>query len=195
MKLPTLNSRTAAQNRSAAHPLGAPPRIRPSCLRRHCPALVVQCSRRPSTDGTTVANEIAGGGDRRGPGGRSTFTNSAVKITGGPSGTAPYIDLPNGIVSGSDRGHHRRVDVGRYRREYVGAGYSTLGILWRRGRWRRAAAAKAGITSNSPPRAAAITTRSGSNGGTRLPAAPGPVASPPSTATSPPPLVNSFTMP
>ena len=50
--------------------------------------------------GTSVANEKAGGQPAVILGASARFTGSAVKLNGGSSATASYIDLPNGIVSG-----------------------------------------------------------------------------------------------
>ena len=50
--------------------------------------------------GTPVANEVAGGEPAVIRGAGAQFTRTAVKIPGGNSDTAAYVDLPNGIVSG-----------------------------------------------------------------------------------------------
>lgn len=51
-----------------------------------------------SATGATVEDGIGGAhGTVHGNG--ATFTGSAVRLTGGASGTAPYVDLPNNLVS------------------------------------------------------------------------------------------------
>ncbi len=50
--------------------------------------------------GATVANEVQGGDPAVILGDGARFTGSAIKLPGGPSNIAAYVDLPNGIVSG-----------------------------------------------------------------------------------------------
>jgi hypothetical protein len=51
------------------------------------------------TGGTTVSDSVgAANGEIKGAG--ATLGGGRVTLSGGPSATAPYVDLPNGIVSG-----------------------------------------------------------------------------------------------
>ena len=49
--------------------------------------------------GTSIPNEISGGSPAVVVGPAATFTNGSVKIVGGGSGTAGYVDLPNNLIS------------------------------------------------------------------------------------------------
>lgn len=55
-----------------------------------------------SADGATIPDTV-GGADGVVIGTGATFTGEALRLPGGPSNSAPYVDLPNNLISGLDQ--------------------------------------------------------------------------------------------